>query len=403
MRGAGGSDGDRRGYLPEDMIRRFTQAPEDCTILRRQRLRERKNQMKRCTAALGVLAIFCCMTAVSQTASPTPEKKVNDWWHKAYLTQPLNSPDGKKLPLVSVRGNRFVDSDGKPLLFRGVNIADPDKIESEGHWSKEFFVKVKETGATVVRIPVHPVAWRGRGTANYLALLDQAVQWCTDLGMYVDIDWHSIGNLKQGMFQDPMYETSLSETYNFWRTMAAHFNGNHTVAFFELFNEPTLFGGQLGNMTWDEWRQINEDTISIIRARNRETIPLVAGLDWAYDLAPLRDSPIRAEHIGYVTHPYPNKRSQPWPPKWEEDFGFAAGRYPVIATELGFGSKEEGAEYGAEITHYLESRGISWVVWCFDPEWGPSMISSWDTYELTPEGKFFTDAMHKDPAPLSQR
>ncbi|MGA2674301.1 MAG: cellulase family glycosylhydrolase [Terracidiphilus sp.] len=360
--------------------------------------------MKRLTAVLGVLAILCGLSAVSQIANPTPEKKkVNDWWHQAYLTRPLNSPDGKKLPLVSVRGNRFVDPDGKPLLFRGVNIADPDKIESEGHWSKDFFVKVKETGATVVRIPVHPVAWRGRGTANYLALLDQAVQWCTDLGMYVDIDWHSIGNLKQGMFQDPMYETSLSETYNFWRTMAAHFNGNHTVAFFELFNEPTLFGGQLGNMTWDEWRQINEDTISIIRARNRETIPLVAGLDWAYDLAPLRDSPIRAEHIGYVTHPYPNKRSQPWPPKWEEDFGFAAGRYPVIATELGFGSKEEGDEYGAEITHYLESRGISWVVWCFDPEWGPSMISSWDTYELTPEGKFFSDAMHKDPAPLSQK
>jgi endoglucanase len=147
---------------------------------------------------------------------------VNDWWHAAYLTQPLNSPDAKKLPLISVSGNRFVDPTGKPVLFRGVSIADPDKTESQGHWSKELFVKVKETGATVVRIPVHPVAWRARGTKNYLALLDQAVQWCTDLGLYVDIDWHSIGNLKQGLFQDPMYETSMPETFNFWRIMAAH-------------------------------------------------------------------------------------------------------------------------------------------------------------------------------------
>ena len=59
-----------------------------------------------------------------------------------------------------------------------------------------------------MRIPVHPVAWRGRTPAKYLQLLDQAVQWCTDLHMYVIIDWHSIGNLKMELFQDPMYDTT---------------------------------------------------------------------------------------------------------------------------------------------------------------------------------------------------
>jgi len=354
--------------------------------------------MKRFTLTVIVMALLCGLTSPAQTTSNTTEKKkVNDWWHGAYHTRPLNSPDGKKLPLVSVKGNKFVDPDGKAMVFRGVNIADPDKIEGEGHWSKDLFVKVKETGATVVRIPVHPVAWRGRGTTDYLVLLDQAVQWSTDLGMYVDIDWHSIGNLKDGLFQDPMYETSLPETLNFWRTMAAHYNGNHTVAFFELFNEPTLYRGQLGSMTWDEWRGINEEMISLIRAYDKETIPLVAGLDWAYDLAPLRDSPVRAVNIGYVTHPYPNKRLRPWESKWEEDFGFAAANYPMIATEIGFsdhyGSKADNDEYGADITKYLDTKGIGWIVWCFDPEWGPSMISSWDTFELTGEGKFFSGEM----------
>lgn len=337
--------------------------------------------------------------------TPGPaDGQLHDWWRGMYLTRPLNSPDAEKLPLISVKGNRFVDPAGKPMLFRGVNIADPDKIESQGHWNRELFVKVKETGANVVRIPVHPVAWRGRGAKDYLVLLDQAVEWSTDLGLYVDIDWHSIGNLKEGLFQDPMYETSLPETLNFWRTMAAHFNGNHTVAFFELFNEPTLFRGKLGTMTWEEWRDLNEEMIALIRAYDKETIPLVAGLDWAYDLTPLRISPIRAENIGYVTHPYPNKRPQPWPSKWEEDFGFAAATYPMIATEIGFstryGPKGEGLEYGNEITSYLESKGIGWIVWCFDPQWGPTMISSWD-FDLTDEGRFFTDAMHREPGPLA--
>ena len=360
--------------------------------------------MKRLATAVIATAIFCGLSALAQSA-PAPTGKVNDWWHATYPTRPLDSPDAKKLPLISVRGNRFVDAAGKPVLFRGVNIADPDKVESQGHWNKDLFVKIKQTGATVVRIPVHPVAWRGRGTRNYLALLDQAVEWSTDLGLYVDIDWHSIGNLKQGLFQDPMYETSLPETLNFWRVIAAHYDGNNTVAFFELFNEPTTFNGRLGSISWDEWRQINEDIITVIRANNKDAIPLVAGFDWAYDLTPLRINPVRAEGIGYVTHPYPNKRPQPWPPKWEEDFGFAADHYPVIATEIGFdsqyGSKVDNDAYGAEITTYLESRGIGWIVWCFDAEWGPTMISSWEPFTLSGQGSFFSDAMHKQPAPLA--
>ena len=370
--------------------------------------------MKWWTAALILMAMFLGLRSFAQAPTPAtaaaaqepaaPEGKLHDWWRGTYLTRPLNSPDAEKLPLIAVSGNRFVDPSGKPMLFRGVNIADPDKIESQGHWSRDLFVKVKETGANVVRIPVHPAAWRGRGARDYLALLDQAVEWSTDLGLYVDIDWHSIGNLREGLFQDPMYETSLTETLNFWRTMAAHYNGNHTVAFFELFNEPTLFRGKLGTMTWEQWRDINEEMIALIRAYDTETIPLVAGLDWAYDLTPLRISPIRAQNIGYVTHPYPNKRPQPWPPKWEEDFGFAAATYPMIATEIGFstryGSKDEGLAYGTQITSYLESKGIGWIVWCFDPQWGPTMINSWD-FDLTDEGRFFTDAMHREPAAVA--
>jgi len=367
-----------------------------------------QDDMKRFIFALIVIASVCHLTLVAQSAGNTAEKKkLSSWWYGGYQARPLNSPDGKKLPLISVKGNRFVDPDGKPMDFRGVNIADPDKIDSQGHWSKDLFVKVKETGATVVRIPVHPVAWRGRGAASYIALLDQAVQWSTDLGMYVDIDWHSIGNLKEGLFQEPIYETSLPETLNFWRTMAAHYNGNHTVAFFELFNEPTNFSGKLGSMTWDQWREINEEMITLIHAYDRETIPLVAGLDWAYDLAPIRDSPVRAEGIGYVTHPYPNKRKMPWEAKWEEDFGFAAARYPMIATEIGFseqyGSKADNDAYANDLTKYLDSKGISWIVWCFDPEWGPTMIKSWDTFEYTAAGTFFSGEMKaKGSAPVAQ-
>jgi len=214
----------------------------------------------------------------------------------------------------------------------------------------------------------------------------------------LDIDWHSIGNLEMELFQDPMYNTTKRETFEFWRTIARHFNGNNTVAFYELFNEPTTYRGQLGNISWTEWKKINEDIIQLIRAYDPETIPIVAGFDWAYDLTPLREEPINAAGIVYTTHPYANKRQPPWEPKWEEDFGFASGRYPVIATEFGFGlpsGHEVGPDdYGNLIIRYLESRGIGWMAWVFDPEWQPALLKSWDNYQLTGAGEFFKKALH---------
>jgi hypothetical protein len=320
------------------------------------------------------------------------------WYQDGPWRWPAPNPKAKVMPLIRIEGNKFVNPEDKTVLFRGLSISDPDKIDRQGHWNKGHFEKVKETGAMVVRIPVHPVAWRERTPEKYLLLLDQAVDWCTDLGMYIMIDWHTIGNLGMELFQNPMYNTSKQETYQFWRTIAQHFAGNNTIAFYEIFNEPTTYRGQLGTMSWTEWKTINENIINLVRSFDNETIPLVAGFDWAYDLTPLHNEPVNAERIGYVTHPYENKRSQPWEPKWEEDFGFAAGKYPVVATEFGFslrtGQTIDSQHYGNRIIDYLESKGISWLCWVYDPEWGPRLLKSWDTYELTESGEFFKKAMH---------
>jgi endoglucanase len=323
----------------------------------------------------------------------TNNKDYNEWWNDWFFKIPEENPMAKKLPLIRVVGNKLVNSKGDTILFRGLAISDPDKIENQGYWNKKHFEKIKEMGATIVRIPVHPVAWRERTPDKYLELLDHAVEWCSELGIYVIIDWHSIGNLQMELFQDPMYNTTQKETYEFWRSIAWHFRGHNTVAFYELFNEPTTFRGMLGSMSWTEWKEIVENIIKLIRAYDNEVIPLVAGFDWAYDLNPLHDDPVNAEGIAYVTHPYATKRKPPWLPKWEENFGFAADRYPVIATEFGFDINEGETlgedHFGNIIINYLEERKISWLAWVFDPDWTPSMLKSWDTYELTGSGEFF--------------
>jgi len=344
---------------------------------------------------LFVINLLMWSIAVVTVAQPSEKKsKLFDWNNNFDVEHsPVNNPHAKKLPLIKVKGNKFINEKGDTILFRGVAIADPDKIEQEGKWDKDLFAKVKDFGATIVRLPVHPAAWRMRSPVKYLQLLDQAVEWSTELGLYVIIDWHCIGNLGMELFQNSEYITTRQETYEFWRTMAIHFKGNNTVAFYELFNEPTLFNGQLGTMSWSEWKKIVENMIHLVRAYDMERIPLVAGLDWAYDLTPLHIEPIDAEGIGYVSHPYPYKRAKPFTPKWDEDFGFAADRYPVIATEFGFAlgkyGMAENGEYGKEIITYLEKKKISWVCWVFDPLWNPNLLESWDGFKLSESGEFF--------------
>jgi endoglucanase len=357
--------------------------------------------MRRIIRIVIVTLLASCWSQTADAQNAPTTQSYHPWWSGQPAGRPRYTADAKKLPRIRVDGNHFVDPEGNIVLFRGVSISDPDKIDHQGHWNKQHFEHIKEMGATIVRIPVHPIAWRERTPEEYLPLLDQAVQWCTDLDLHVIIDWHSIGNLKMELFQNPMYDTTERETYEFWRTIARHFNGNNTVAFYELFNEPTTFRGQLGSVSWSDWKKINENMINLIRAYDKEKIPLVAGFDWAYDLTPLLIEPIQAEGIGYVTHPYPNKRSRPWEPKWEEDFGFAAAHYPIIATEIGFSVPQGTAvgdnDYGNLITRYLEGKGISWVAWDFDPEWGPRLLNSWN-YDLTGSGEFFKQAMHREIA-----
>jgi aryl-phospho-beta-D-glucosidase BglC (GH1 family) len=347
-----------------------------------------------------ILALVCLLapTRVSPEQSPGDP---SEWWKVPYPKPFEPSGSTPKLDFLHVDGNRFVDEEGNPVVLQGVSISDPDKLVKNGRWSRRHFEIIEKWGAEVVRVPVHPVAWRGRGRDGYFELLDQAVNWAAELGLYLMIDWHSIGNLQSGLFQHPMYDTTKRETLEFWRSVAFRYQNIPTVAFYEIFNEPTVFNGTLGGATWEKWKEFNEEVVGIIFAHDRKVIPLVAGFDWAYDLKPVGEAPIEVEGIGYVSHPYPQKVSPPFEEKWERDFGFVADRYPVFVTEFGYmGGDEPGAhvpviagdDYGKAITEYMEKKGISWAAWCFDPDWGPHLISDWE-YTPTGSGLFFRQVM----------
>lgn len=322
----------------------------------------------------------------------------------AFLFMTLSSSIfSQDLPWVTVKGNSFFLENGEKIIFKALDASDPDKLEKDGHWDQAYFRQIKSWNANMVRFPIHPKAWRERGTEAYFELLDKGIDMAKKEGLYVILDWHSIGNLRSEIFQHEMYNTTKKETYEFWIAIAQRYGDNSTVAMLELFNEPTLGGGRFGTCTWTQWKEIIEELIIIVKANGAKNIPLVAGFNWAYDLTNVIEDPINAEGIAYVSHPYPQKRARPWATQWEADFGHVADQYPVILTEIGYCAEgDKGAHipvisdpsYVTEILDYAATKGISYCVWVFDPDWSPMLIKDWK-YNLTEPGKVWKEAMKR--------
>lgn len=342
-------------------------------------------------------------------------EKGDQWWNIPYPGRFVASTLVQDQDTIRVDGNGFVNSEGKRFVFRGVSIADPDKLDLQGKWDKALFEELDRWGANHIRLPIHPIAWRQRGDAWYFARIDEAVTWANSLDMYLIIDWHSIGNLEAEMFQHPPYVTDLAETRDFWKSIAYRYKDVPTVAVYELFNEPTdnFIGagkGSLGKANWDDWRDTLEDLIDLVYIYDSTVIPLVGGFNWAYDLSHVAERPIRREGVAYAIHPYPQKAKPDENTRaafsglWQKQWGYVADNYPMIATEIGW-VKEDGygshipvinndGTYGPNLVRFMEERGISWTGWCFDPNWSPTMISDWD-FTPTEQGRFYKEVMQR--------
>jgi len=342
----------------------------------------------------------------------------DEWWDIPYpsrfdislLTHPQQA--------LVVDGKRIVNENGEVVVLRGMNIGDPAKLSSQGRWNRSLFEEVAAWGANVIRLPVHPMGWRKLGPDWYIERMDEAIFWANSLDLYLIIDWHSIGNLNSQMYQHPMYQTSMVETRDFWRRIAFRYRDVPTLAVYEVFNEPThdFIGngaGSLGKLDWESWRETLEELVDIVQVYDRDSIVLVGGLNWAYNLNPVAEQPVRREGVAYASHAYPQKAKpeintrQAFHDAWQRDWGFVADRYPVIATEIGW-VREDGfnphvpvinndGSYGPNLARFMKERGISWTVWNFDVEWGPRMISDWD-FTPTEQGSFYRDVLLREKA-----
>lgn len=249
---------------------------------------------------------------------------------------------------------------------------DPAKLHFEGDFNKEFFQRIKDSGANVIRIPVHPESYYT--DMDYLwRYLDPVVSWAGELDMYIIIDWHYIGNIDDGTGdQMPDIDIEAKEfTLKFWEEVAYYFKEVPHVIF-EIFNEPA-------NIESKVWAKNATEIVNIIREQGANQIVIVGGTEYSKNLSWVKDYPIDGENIVYASHIYPIHS------RWSYYFGEISEKYPVIITEWGYmdenrsttnqfyliGNKET---YGEPFIQYLNEKNIGWVACWFHNSWEPQIF-----------------------------
>jgi endoglycosylceramidase len=114
---------------------------------------------------------------------------------------------------ITTSGMRFIDTEGREILLRGVNIVDKSPQRNYLSWhSEEDFARLRDWGMNVIRLGI---IWDGLepepGVYNdeYLAEIDKRIEWAAKYGLYVFLDMH----------QD-LYRVLYSDGAPEWATLA---------------------------------------------------------------------------------------------------------------------------------------------------------------------------------------
>jgi endoglucanase len=295
-------------------------------------------------------------------------------------------------PALHVEGSHLVGPAGDVVL-RGVMIRDPYLLAQDGELDAELFTEIAATGATVVRIPVHPRWWLEDD--EYLwRYLGPAVRWAGEAGLYAIVDWHSIGNVRTGAApHDPQtYAHTWDLTVDFWSTVAA-FVAPAPHVLLEVFNEPE-------GISADEWRDAADTLVADIRAAGATQPVVVGGVDYARDLSWVTERPVADDQVVYASHIYPAHS----PSGWDRWFGDVAMSHPVMITEWGFTDLDSAQGdgylvgsadgYGRRLAEYADAHDVGWVACWWDETWRPAMLGPDGPTEW---GRFALDLLGSTP------
>lgn len=290
---------------------------------------------------------------------------------------------------LQVSDTKLTDESGNIIQLRGVSTHGiswfPDYVNYDA-----FATLRDDWGANVVRIAMYPEEYNGYLSGGDKAalrqIIDNGVNYATQLGMYVIIDWHVLNYA-------PSRHTQ--EACDFFAEMASKYSGHDNVIY-EICNEPV-------GADWNsDIKPYAETVIGTIRQFDDHSLILVGTNTWSQDVDSVVGNTLDDGNVMYVAHFYAGTHKENIRNKISTALNAGV---PVFISECSIcdESGNGGIDYASanEWLDFMNSNQLSFIAWSLSNKAetsalissGCSARSGWSDGDLSETGRWFKSAI----------
>ncbi len=289
---------------------------------------------------------------------------------------------------LSVQGTDLVDKNGEKFQLYGMSTHGiawfPQYINLES-----FRTLRDDWNTNCIRLAMYTAENGGYcsdGDKEELkALVKSGVEYASELGMYVIIDWHILSD------QDP--NAHKEEALSFFREMSSAYADYENVLY-EICNEPN------GYASWDSVKEYACEVIPVIRENDSDAVILVGSPTWSQDIHQAAASPLEFDNIMYTLHFYAATHKDDLRSRLES---CVSEGLPVFISEFGMcdasGNGANDFDQTSKWMELIEKYNISFFCWNLANKNESSSVllpsstktSDWTQEDLSEAGKWIRE------------
>jgi aryl-phospho-beta-D-glucosidase BglC (GH1 family) len=269
-----------------------------------------------------------------------------------------------------------------------------EAVYEDNYWTEDDFINCRNLGLNCVRLPftaLNVLDSQGQLLPNAWVRLDWFVSRSKAAGLYVIVDLHGAPGSQNG--QDHSGDTSGANLWSskanqdltvwLWEQVAAHFEGEPTVAGYDLLNEPTAgpagpTGGKTKKLQWDFYDRLYH----AVRAVDPDHMLFLESCWEPSDLPP--PGQYGWENVVYEYHNYLWGHDADTQAQWAfadaKVAAVQAAGYPV-PTLVGEFTGFSNLDAWEGILQRYNAAGWSWTTWTYKVT---GVNNNWGLYNQTP-------------------
>lgn len=287
---------------------------------------------------------------------------------------------------LSVKDGQLVDEKGKPFQLKGVSTHGINWYPQ--YINRRSFKTLRDKwGVNVIRLAVYTRGYNayldGGDIIQLESVIDHGVRYCSELGMYCIIDWHTLKDYNPDMTEKEAIDffTKMSERY-----------GEKGNVLYEICNEPSH------GTTWGQIKSYARKILPVIREKAPNSIVLIGTPNWCQDIDKAAADPLTGQdNIMYTCHFYAASHKDRERSKLNKALSLNC---PVFITELGIsradGNGEVDTASGNEWKKIINAHKLSYCAWnlsnkdesCALIKPDVKKLSGWKTKDLSKSGKW---------------